>query len=237
MILSVVEAKDVGNWLFSLAAAVIAGIALYKSTHKATWEVNNALFQEWWGKELHQCRKTFFTKFLRVRSTFNGKRMKELDSEWDEVRQLCWFFDRVGWMSAAKLIKTDLVLGPMQHTMRKVWMVMEPLILNDRRRHGGHRLDAVHLRGFEFLFDESERRHHAKLLKEQYGFDTCLDDIYADELDFLSDQLRNGVELNRRWLDAEVLRGKYACTLPAILEEHCSRHAAAIASGRHQPRP
>ena len=81
---------------------------------------------------------------------------------------MCYFFDRVGWLGAAELINVDYVLGPMQHSVRRVWMAMESLIQKERKPESAEWLDPVYLLGFEWLFKRSDTKHQATLVKEKF---------------------------------------------------------------------
>jgi hypothetical protein len=152
-------------------------------------EATEVIFKEWWGDELRDLRKYFFNEFVpKHRAKLIRKGMKDIDQIIPEDKgrttQLCYFFDRTGWLGAAGLIDVDYVMGPMQHTMRRTWIVMEPLILRERELRKGSsiaeaqkagsvqasdadlRFDAVFQFGFEWLFRRSSHpaKHQANLL-------------------------------------------------------------------------
>ena len=98
------------------------------------------------------------------------KEIKTVISEDKEgAGQLCYFFDRVGWLGAAGLIDIDYVLGPMQHSVRRVWMAMEPFIQNERKPESAKLLDPVYQFGFEWLFKRSDEKHQANWRETNFG--------------------------------------------------------------------
>ena len=158
------------------------------SKRKARREATDAIFREWWSEDLRGLRKYFFQEFVPSHRPIlinQGKTLKSIDDIFKsdkepdnkpdngaKVRQLCFFFDRVGWLAAAGLIDPDDVLGPMQHSMRRVWWAVERFILEDRSDKGGHP-DPIYHMGFEWLFKHSSDpdHHHALLLERQlHGF-------------------------------------------------------------------
>ena len=123
--------------LILLATAVIYWWGTKQAARKSTWEATHEIYKEWYSDELNELRRYFYEEFLPIyRSKLSGKGMKEIEMIISEdkgrVRRLCYFFDRVGWLGAAKLIDVDYVLGPMQHSVRRIWMVMEPFIQKER---------------------------------------------------------------------------------------------------------
>lgn len=160
-----------------LATGIIYWIGTKQAARKSTWEATHEIYKEWWGDELHRLRKYFYVEFLptyvpRYRYELIGKGMKEIDKIIGEdkgrIRRLCYFFDRVGWLGAAKLIDVDYVLGPMQHSLRRVWMVMEPFIQKERGPGSDHLLDPVYQFGFEWLFKRSNKKHLARLARKKF---------------------------------------------------------------------
>ena len=169
--------------LILLVTAIIYWMGTKQAARKSTWEATNEIYKEWWGDELHKLRKYFYKEFLRdympcYRSELNGKGMKEIEKIISEdrgrIRRLCYFFDRVGWLGAAGLIDVDYVLGPMQHSLRRVWMAMEPLIQKEREPKSTKLLDPVYQFGFEWLFKRSNKKHQAKLVRKKFQNPTLL---------------------------------------------------------------
>ena len=146
------------------------------------------IYQDWWGPEIRGLRKYFFLEFvpkhLKVTSGHNLKEVEIIVSE-DRGRtaSLCFFFDRIGWLGAAGLIDVDYVLAPMQHTLRRVWTITEPLIRTARVSMLPH-FDPVYLYGFEWLVLRSEQvnRHQVDLLRRRFSDPMVLDDLFATEL-------------------------------------------------------
>src|SRR6266540_182246 len=124
----------------SVVALVAIWLSLVSSRHeqKATIKESTALiFQEWWGEELRELRRYFFLEFVPVhRIKLDGKSLKEtgdvVPEDMGRIVRLCYFFDRIGWLGAAGLIDMDYILGPIQHTMRRTWIAVEPLIIKAR---------------------------------------------------------------------------------------------------------
>jgi len=165
--------------MFSSLIALIALLIFLRSSRHAKRvaikEATDLIFRDWWSEELRRLRGYFFYDFLpNGRAKLIGKGMKEIDRviPGDEGRttKFCYFFDRVGWLGAAGLIDVDYVLGPMQHTMRRTWIVMEPLIAKERELQADKMLDPVFQYGFEWLFKRSNkcRKHQVNLLRYRF---------------------------------------------------------------------
>ena len=162
--------------LILLATAIIYWRGTKQAARKSTWEATNEIYKEWYSDELNELRRYFYEEFLPAhRSEPIGKGMKEIVAEdKGRVRRLCYFFDRVGWLGAAGLINVDYVLGPMQHSVRRVWMAMEPLIQKEREPKSTKLLDPVYQFGFEWLFKRSNKKHQAKLVRKKFQNPTLL---------------------------------------------------------------
>lgn len=169
-------------WLAVVAAgaALAAGVAtllmLRQGRRVARREAAERVFHQWWSDELSALRAYFFNEFLpRHWPTLEHCGMQDLARRVPEdggrVRRLCMFFDEVGWQAAMGLIRVEDVMAPMQHTMRRTWQVMKPLIDYDRAVNPGSTSDPVSLMGFEWLYYWSERprNHHAHLLRSAHG--------------------------------------------------------------------
>ncbi len=161
--------------LILLATAIIYWIGTKQAAIKSTWEATNAIYKEWYSDELIELRRYFYTEFLPLHmSKLTGKEgLKEIKTVISEDKegagQLCYFFDRVGWLGAAGLIDIDYVLGPMQHSVRRVWMAMEPFIQNERKPESAKLLDPVYQFGFEWLFKRSDEKHQANWRETNFG--------------------------------------------------------------------
>lgn len=169
-----------GYALMSLVIAT-ATVWLYIQQNRMTRtqaikEATDQVFQTWWSSNLSDMRHYFFTVFIPTyRQQLNGKAVRDLNSvlqppDRELVVGICNFFDRVGWLCAAKLIDADYVLGPMQHVVRQVWFVMEPLILEQRKPAPGKMIDPIFNGGFEWLFRRSDlkHKHQAQILHRQF---------------------------------------------------------------------
>lgn len=163
--------------LILLVTAIIYWIGTNQAIRKSTREATHEIYKEWWGDELHSLRKYFYVKFLPIylpkyRQALIGKGMKEIDKiikeDEGKIRRLCYFFDRVGWLGAADLIDIDYVLGPMQYSLRRVWIVMEPFIKIERKYKSDHFFDPVYQFGFEWMFKRSNKKHLAKLTRKKF---------------------------------------------------------------------
>ena len=166
----------------ALISTIVALIAVWLSLQSnrqaqrtTIREATEVIFKEWWGEELRGLRRYFFLEFVpKHRAKLVGKGMKDIDRVIPEdkgrTRQLCYFFDRVGWLAAAGLIDVDYVLGPMQHSMRRAWIVMEPLIAKERIFQPNEQFDPVFQYGFEWLFRRSSqpKNHQAHLLGHRF---------------------------------------------------------------------
>jgi hypothetical protein len=162
------------NIIISIISAFIALFAVILSLERNRQEKSRSIrestediFKEWWSEELRDLRKYFLNEFIfKHRASLINKSMKDIEKFIPEdngrTRRLCYFFDRVGWLGASGLIDVDYVLGPMQHTMRRTWFVMEPLISRERELGTGKHFDPVFQFGFEWLF-----MHSCRLNKQQ----------------------------------------------------------------------
>ncbi len=134
----------------------------------------DVIFREWWGPEMNDLRKYFYCDYLKKYYSLHVEcDLKNFEHQVKEdngrLKTLTAFFDRVGWLGAAGLVDVDYVLGPMQHTMRRVWIATEPLIKNTRKMHPPGQLDPVYRLGFEWLFHRSERKCQASLLVHRFS--------------------------------------------------------------------
>jgi hypothetical protein len=133
-------------------------------------EATDAIFREWWERDMDEARSYFFQEFLAKHwAQLHGVGLKEVQQKIKDdrkVSKLTGFFDRVGWLGEADLIDVDFVLGPMQHVMRRVWFVTEALIMKEREPGRPERLDPVYRRGFQWLIRRSEQEgmHQTDLL-------------------------------------------------------------------------
>jgi hypothetical protein len=139
-------------------------------------ESTEIIFKEWWSEEIHSIRRYFYEDFIpNHRYKLVGKSMKDIEivvpEDRGRTRQLCYFFDKVGWLAAAGLIDADYILGPMQHYLRRTWIVMEPLIEKSRIYEAGKPFDPVYQWGFEWLYLRSNRpdKHQARLLSRSFS--------------------------------------------------------------------
>jgi len=190
--------------IVSIVSAVIsvifALVAIHHQRKAAIKESTTLIFQEWWGEELRELRRYFFLEFIPLhRAKLGGRGLKEvadiLPEDKGRILKLCYFFDRIGCLGAAGLIDMNYILEPMQHTMRRTWIAVEPLILKEREVKPDRSFDPVFQYGFEWLFKRSSlpKRHQAYLLqrrfvrpkiftrKEIYVIKTEID---ADEIEF-----------------------------------------------------
>jgi len=167
----------------AITSSVVALVAIWLSLvsvrreQKAAIKESTALiFQEWWGEDLRELRRYFFLEFIPIhRIKLVGKSLKEVGDIVPEdngkIVRLCYFFDRIGFLGAAGLIDMDYILVPMQHTMRRTWIAVEPLILKGREFEPGKGFDPVYHYGFEWLFRRSSlpRKHQADLLGQRFA--------------------------------------------------------------------
>jgi len=166
----------------AIISSVVALIAVWfslmssrREQRAAIKESTTLIFQEWWSEELRELRRYFFLEFIPVhRIKLVGKNLKEIGDVVPEdkgrILRLCYFFDRIGWLGAAGLIDMDYILGPMQHTMRRTWIAVEPLIIKAREFKSDKGFDPVFHYGFEWLFRRSSlpHKHQANLLRRQF---------------------------------------------------------------------
>lgn len=174
--------------IISLIPLIAAGISiiyylktLHLTTRNAHREATQHILDEWFSEDQRKLRRYFFQEFIALhRNKLIDKEgikwgLKDIEkiipSDEGRMRQLCYFFDRVGWYGSTGLIDVDYVLGPMQHVVRRTWIAMEPLIKHERKpdrvMEGQYkRYDPVFLFGFEWLFKRTSQqgRDQASLL-------------------------------------------------------------------------
>jgi hypothetical protein len=169
--------------LIAFASTLVALFALWLSwdsnrrgQRSLIRESTEIIFKEWWSEEIHSLRRYFYEDFIpNHRYKLVEKSIKDIEvvvpEDKGRTRQLCYFFDKVGWLGAAGLIDVDYILGPMQHYLRRTWIVMEPLILKARIYEEGKPFDPVYQWGFEWLYLRSDQpeKHQAKLLSRGFS--------------------------------------------------------------------
>jgi hypothetical protein len=199
--------------LMAFCGVVAAFIAIWVANQAnrsakriATRDVTERVYEKWWGKpgveDIRELRKYFYTEFLEKYLPIAQAKavgLKDIEvvipEDQGRARKLCYFFDQVGWLGAAGLLDVDYVLGPMQHVMRRVWFVMKPFIMRQRRKEVDkpNQFDPAYQRGFEWLFMYSERNHQAKLFLNKFSrpsilsresFRSLMQEIDENELDF-----------------------------------------------------
>jgi hypothetical protein len=162
-------------------------------------EATDSIFKIWWSDELNKLRKYFYKEFLpKYLAKLKDASLKEVQiiikEDEGQAREICYFFDRVGWLGAAGLIDVDYVLGPMQHTLRRVWIAMCPLIKRERQIGTQERFDPVFQLGFEWLFERSNKKtnNQASLLAKRFTKPEllCKKAIKKMRLDIIDDEAR-----------------------------------------------
>jgi hypothetical protein len=193
--------------IISFATAIFSLMRNRQAIKKATWEATNEIYKEWWSDELKELRQSFYEKLTLIYDkSIPIKELKEMESmfpdDFSKIRKLCYFFDRVGWLGAAKLIDIDYILAPMQHSVRRVWMTMEPFIQNERIPSPNKLLDPVYLSGFEWLFKHTEENPQAELINNKFNNPKLLSDkeyrdmqneIFEDEKRFCEKYLKGKI--------------------------------------------
>jgi hypothetical protein len=160
----------------ALVALWFSILSTRHSQQTAIKESSDVIFKEWWSEEVRELRRYFFLEFIpQHRAKLICKGMKSIEQivpeDMGRATRLCAFFDRIGWLGASGLLEVDYVLGPMQHVMRRTWIVMEPLIQKERELTLDKiTFDPVFQYGFEWLFKRSNQiqKHQAYLLKKLF---------------------------------------------------------------------
>lgn len=157
--------------------AIIYWMMRHDAVRNAIRETTQQIYKEWWGDELSDLRRYFYQEFVpQYRKELLGKCIKEIEmivkNDKGQIRKLCYFFERVGWLGAAGLIDVDYILGPMQHCVRFVWLAMEPFVIEERQPQNLTEIDSVHhsvyLSGFEWLYKRSTKIHQARLIHTKF---------------------------------------------------------------------
>ncbi len=117
--------------------------------------------KEWWNEEMAKLRKYFFEKFVEEeRPNLLTKDLKELKvyipKNCGRVMQLCFFYDRIGFLCASEIIDADDILPPILHSMRKTWLAIK-YVVDKYREPNDEYFDPIYMCAFEWLFDKSER--------------------------------------------------------------------------------
>jgi len=158
--------------LILFVTAIIYQRGTKQAARKSTWEATNEIYKEWYSDELAELRRYFYTEFLPSYGGSKSFNKEEGLKSKEKVKQLCYFFDRVGWLGAANLVDIDYVLGPMQYTVRRVWITTEEFIKEERKQERESKsdklFDPVYQFGFEWLFKYSNKKHQAKLARDKF---------------------------------------------------------------------
>lgn len=193
----------------AIVSTLIAIVAIWLSMDSnrraqrlAIREATEAIYREWWSEELHTLRRYFYEELLPKhidKILLTGRSIKDIEvivpDDKGRARQYCYFFDKVGWLGAAKLIDVDYILPPMQHYLRRTWIAMEPLIHRSRIYDPNKPFDPVYQWGVEWLFLRSSQKnkHQARLLRHVFSnpsiltkqqFGTLTEHIEMDELNY-----------------------------------------------------
>jgi hypothetical protein len=155
-------------------AAIAAGIALLSLGFSAALyrlarrtearEATAALMTEWWSPEVARLRRYYRTEFTHFYSQLASRdelSFRELEQQLEaaghgpELRLLCYFFDRVGWLGANGLVDVDYILTAFQHYVKDMWSTMQPFVEHERLPKYQN---PIFLFGFEWL----DRRAHKR---------------------------------------------------------------------------
>ncbi len=170
--------KDLRTWLVflgGLIGSLIATVVTWRVTTKTRVERTvDSLTREWWDVgSLQRAIEQFYSSYLQEYK--KGVRPKTMTEVWDngycDVVKLAQYFDRVGWLAASKLVNPALVLGPMSHTIRRLWFVLEEPIRGQRTIGWGGYHDEVYHLGLEWLFQLTKlpKYSHAKVINKVFG--------------------------------------------------------------------
>ena len=118
---------DIASLILLVVMAVIYALMRYDAVRNAHREATQQVYREWWSDDLRNLRQYFYREFLpKYRQSLLGKSIKDIErlvpEDQGQIRKLCYFFERVGWLGAAGLIDVDYILGPMQHCVKAVWL-------------------------------------------------------------------------------------------------------------------
>ncbi len=152
-------------------------------------ETTDKIYREWYSERLEKLRYYFYSEFLpkHYSKLENiGMKMieKEIKADEGRARMLCYWFDRVGWLAAAGLIDIDYIMGPMQQSLRQVWLTMQEFIKRERQSDGPEGMDAVYLLGIEWLFRRSsnELHHQAYIIERRFDEPSLFSRKEAEDL-------------------------------------------------------
>lgn len=192
-----VNALFAGLGFAGVAWALILQVRAQEEARRAAIrEATDEVFREWWSPELSRLRSYFFLEFVpkhlpkaRADPECSLKNLTlQFPGDEGRAKELCYWFDRIGWLGACGLIEVDYVLGPMQHVMRRTWLALEPLILRERRQDIAGHLDPVFQFGIEWLYKRSSepRCHQVKLIASRFNDPPLRDE---DELEALRERI------------------------------------------------
>jgi hypothetical protein len=157
-----------------------------ESKDRITYE----LLKRWW-EDVADLRCNFFKQFVfgkRKELIGKGKGLKGLRDSLAQINdpdviKLCYYFDFVGFLAAAKKVDINVLLPPMYQSMRKTWLAVKEFIMEDRRPKDIY-FDPIYMAGFEWLFNESEKykKDPSKLYISIYGEAYVLSSQKKEEL-------------------------------------------------------
>ena len=167
---------SVFSFLVSLLSLWYTARRTKVASSAARRQASEIVFGEWASEEMRETRRYFFGTFVPThRPHLQEVSLSEVsDAVADDngrVRRLCNYFDRLGWLAAAELIDADYVMGPMQHSMRHVWLVVKDMVDTERERITCDKIpDPVFMAGFEWLYlwSDQKRNAHAMLARRLF---------------------------------------------------------------------
>lgn len=172
------SAADSSNWgavllvIISAAAMLLAAQAQYLVRIEKTADI---LTREWWSlRPSSGDVQTWIDAFYRYRDSLRDNvpaTIAQIKNESPDTGTLLFFFDRLGWLCAWRLINPDYVLPPMQHTLTRLWLLSKDAIYAQRDCGVGGLPDPVYHLGLEWLARLSARRaySHKRTTQRTFG--------------------------------------------------------------------
>jgi hypothetical protein len=163
---------------FATSVYVVATVFLWSTTRnmakqageQMAWERTREVWDQWYSDELADCRKyvryEFRPQYSKQPDAYATLTLKNLDEKIGEpnaekVRKLVFFFDRLGWLAAERLVREHFIVGPLQQSVKFFWWLLEDLIKRARTP-----ADPVYMMGFEWLYGRSMLRHQLDNVRE-----------------------------------------------------------------------
>ena len=157
--------KDHVAIIISASALFIAVINFFlnqRSARRAKIKNNSEetqkAYAEWFGMDFYRLRRSYEIAISKVKNNdeWKTKKLEEMvqGKDLESIKEVHYFFDRIGWLSNAGLIDTNFILCPMKLWVVNTWIDLKPIIYQKRSTdpiHGlGHEQLAIYAESAKF---------------------------------------------------------------------------------------